>query len=201
MDLQSFTLRDFFRDETIGEEAVSGLHSEEDVRELDHNANDRDRHSRKSSALIKAVIGHVDDLLGIEVRDILLRAWDTYEDLAQYADPQRLSPDELVVLPLMEHAITSIHRPTIEVEFTRRLKKTVPFTITIDLDLSGFMLEIRDGKIMKILTGQCFGRGEVCCMNTLLYRKESGRINLPGAIDMGKGIAITPRADSSPRCV
>lgn len=190
MDSKSFTLRDFFRDETIGEEAVSGLHSEEEVRELDHDTNDGDRHSRKSRALIRAVIGHVDDLLGIEVRDILLRAWEKYEDLAQYADPQRYSPDELVVLPLMEHAITSIHRPSIEVEFSRRLKKNIPFTITTEFSLSGFMLEIQAGKIMKIFAGQCQGSGSVCCMNTCLYRKESTKINLPGAIDLGEGIAI-----------
>lgn len=190
MDSPSFTLRDFFRDGKIGEEAIAGLHSEEQVRELDHDTHDGENHSRESRALIKAVVDHVDDVLGIEVRDILLRAWDKYEDLAQYADPQRYSPDELVVVPLMEHVITSIHRPTIEVEFTGLIKKTVPFTIMIEFHLSGFILEIRNGKIMKILAGQCQGSGEVSCLNTVLYRKEATGINLPGAIDLGEGIAI-----------
>ncbi len=189
MDTASFTLRDFFGNETITDAALENLHVENNLREVADDMH-KEVPEGKGRALVNAIARHLDDLLGIEVSDILLRAWKKYENLGRYNDPLRYPPDQLFLVPLTEHTISSKHKPALEIAAGKLFKKTIPFDIALELELTGFMLEIQGGKIITILTGECRGKGTVSCMGTLLLNRESEEIRLPGSIALGDGIPI-----------
>lgn len=198
MDTASFTLRDFFGNETISDAALENLHGKKVIREVADDMHETVPEG-KGHAVVNAVARHLDDLLGIEVSDILLRAWKKYEDLGRYNDPLRYPPDQLFLVPLTEHTISSKHKPALEIAAGKLFKKTIPFDIALELELTGFILEIQGGKIRTILTGECRGKGTVSCMGTLLINRESGEIRLPGSIALGDGIPIvTERVQKSP---
>jgi len=198
MDTESFTLRDFFGNETISDAALENLHGKKVIREVADDMHEAVPEG-KGHAVVNAVARHLDDLLGIEVSDILLRAWKKYEDLGRYNDPLRYPPDQLFLVPLTEHTISSKHKPALEIAAGKLFKKTIPFDIALEMELTGFMLEIQGGKIITILTGECRGKGTVSCMGTLLINRESGEIRLPGSIALGDGIPIvTERGQKSP---
>ena len=91
---------------------------------------------------------------------------------------------------MLEHTISSKHKPEIVIEIEPLFKKTIPFDVTVKLVLKGFTLEIQAGLIKKIHTGECKGTGSVQCMNVTLLEKASGDITLPGIIGLGEGVPV-----------
>ncbi|MBV5319359.1 MAG: hypothetical protein JZU72_00130 [Chlorobium phaeobacteroides] len=189
MDTSSYTLQDFFGRGNIAGTRLEELQADESISELKTRFHEESGKG-EWTPVWKSIIEHVDELLGIRLSDIMVRAWKKFEDLSKYRDVERYPPDQLFIAPLMEHCIRSKHQPKIEIEGGRLFKKTIPFDISLQFVLKGFTLEIQDGKIRKIHTGECSGSGMVQCMKVTLLEKESCNIPLPGSIDLGEGIPI-----------
>lgn len=142
------------------------------------------------SAVWDAVKGQVEKLLEIRFVDIFLGAWTKYEELRKYCDPDLHSPQETHLVPLVEHSITSTHKPAVEIEIGELFRESIPFEIALTASLSGMLLQIRGGKILKVYTGRCQGSGSVTCSGVSLMEKETCPIQLPGVMDLGEGVAI-----------
>jgi hypothetical protein len=189
MDSKNGSLKDFFDWQKISAASLGELHAKDGIGELKIQLNNVCP-GLEWKAVWNTVIGHLDKLLEINVSEILLRAWKNYHDLSKYLDAQKYPPDRSYLAPLLEHSITSKHKPEIVIEIEPLFKKTIPFDISLKLSLKGFTLEIQAGKITKIHTGECRGNGTVQCMNVTLLEKTSGDITLPGVIDLGEGVPI-----------
>ncbi|MHC1744762.1 MAG: hypothetical protein AB9873_17280 [Syntrophobacteraceae bacterium] len=144
------------------------------------------------SAVWDSVVGQVEKILEIRFVDIFLGAWTKYEELRKYCDPALHSSEETHLVPLVEHSITSTHQPSVEIEIGELFREKIPFEIAITLKLSGMLLQIREGKILKVYTGRCEGNGSVRCSGISLIEKEASGVQLPGVMDLGDGIAIQP---------
>ncbi len=189
MESKNVTLKDFFDWQKISKATLGELHTKDGVGELKIQLNNVSP-ELEWKAVWSAVTSHLDKLLDLDVSEILLRAWKNCRDLSKYRDAQQYPPDRFYLAPLLEHSITSKHKPEIVVEIEPLFKQTIPFDITLKLTLKGFTLEIQAGKITKIHTGTCKGSGTVQCMNLTLLEKASGDITLPGIIDLGEGVSI-----------
>jgi len=185
------TLADFFIVSDIAADRLDEL--EADATVADFRAKlAREFDGLRWSAVWDAVKGQVEKLLEVRFVDILLGAWTKYEELQKYCDPAQHPPEETYLVPLLEHALTSTHQPAVEIEIEDAFREKIPFEIALTLKLSGMLLQIRGGRILKIYTGRCQGSGSVKCSGIALIEKETSSIQLPGVMDLGDGVAIEP---------
>jgi hypothetical protein len=196
MDSNNYSLRDFFDQKKISDKTLEELYSKEGIGELKIRLN-QECQELEWKAVWNSIIDHVDKLLNINVSEIMLRAWKNYHDLSKYRDLEKYPPDKSFLAPLLEHTITSKHKPEIVIELEPLFKKTIPFDINIKLVLKGFTLEIQAGKVIKIHTGECKGSGTFQCLNVTLLEKATGNIVLPGIIDLGEGVPIGPEKEKA----
>ena len=129
-------------------------------------------------------------LLDVPLSDILVGAWNKYRILLKYVDKEKYPPEEVIMVPLVDHTIESEHHPYLEFLLNEKSIGKIEFQITIAVTLEGFVLKIQDGRIREILTGNCKGKGTIQCENAVLLERESAPISLPGSIDLGAGVAI-----------
>ena len=135
------------------------------------------------------------DLLEISIPDILVAAWNKYQILLKYLDREKYPPNESFLVPLAEHCITSEHHPYVEILVNDQPVGKIGFDINVALTLEGIILKIQDGKIKEIFTSTCKGKGTISCDHKVILEKKTESVPLPGTIDLGQGIPITPMAD------
>jgi hypothetical protein len=123
--------------------------------------------------------------LSLPIKKILVSAWQKKRLFDQYRDRSESESDETILLPLAEHTIRSEHHPRIEVFFNGRLIHTITLDIALHLDLEGFMLTLRGGKLMDIQTGKCQAKGRVMYDKATLLKKDSEALSLPGTFHFG----------------
>jgi hypothetical protein len=187
--MQKFTLADFFGHADIDASPLEKLQKTELIETLRKSLPAKEI-ALQWKPVWSSIIDHIGKLLDIDMVEIMLRAWKNFFDLHKYADTAAFPPDHTYLETLVEHSITSKHVPEIVVEIDHAIKKTIPFEISLQLKLKGFVLEITAGKIMKIRTGECSGKGSLKCMNVALLEKESAKVALPGTIDLGEGVPL-----------
>jgi hypothetical protein len=129
-------------------------------------------------------------ILDIGFDDMLFGAWKKYCQLQQYRDTDKYPPDQAVPVPLVEHTITSTHRPYIDVFLNNRLIGRIVFAITLQLKLEGVVLKIQGGKICGVTAGACDGTGSLKIGDVSLIETKLFRFVLPDVITLAEGIDI-----------
>ena len=132
----------------------------------------------------------VENLLEISIPNILVAAWSPF--LVKYLDRKKYPANEILLVPLAEHTITSEHHPYLEIMVNDQLVGKIGFKISVDLTLEGIILKIQNGEVKKISTGTCKGKGTIKCGDLLLVKEEAKSLALPGSIDLSPGVPITP---------
>jgi hypothetical protein len=138
------------------------------------------------------ILNKLSELLAIGIPDILVTAWNKYEILLKYLDREKYPPNESFLVPLAEHCITSEHHPYLEIRLNDQPVGKIGFEVKVTLTLEGIILKIQDGKIKEIFTGKCKGKGMVSCDHIVILEEKTEAVPLPGSIDLGQGIPITP---------
>lgn len=183
------TLADFFTLPEIATDRLEELNAHATVAELRARLA-KEFDGFRWSAVWDAVTGQLEKLLEVRFVDILLGAWTKYDEIIKYGDPASHPPEEAHLVPLIEHTVVSTHDPAVEIQVGETFCEKVPFKIELTLKLSGMMLQIRAGRILKIYTGRCQGSGSVKCSGITLLEKEAMDIHLPDMMDLGEGVAI-----------
>ena len=129
-------------------------------------------------------------ILDVGFDDILFGAWKKYRELQQYTDTNKHSPDEVVLVPLVEHTITSTHRPYIDLFVNEKRVGHIVFTITLRLKLEGIVLKIQGGKIREVKAGACDGEGSLKIGDVPLAEGKLISFDLPGVITLTNGVEI-----------
>jgi hypothetical protein len=128
--------------------------------------------------------------LSVPISDILAGGWNQYRALAQYRDRSKHPPNEIALVPLKEHTITSSHRPQIEIFLNDRRIGAIEFEVRLALKIEVAILKIQNGKIKEIEAGSCMGRGTLLCGPAILFDMPSRKIQLPKLISFGEGLSI-----------
>ena len=123
-------------------------------------------------------------------QDLLANAWRKYSELTEYADPEKHPPEETNLVPLGKHTLKIEYSPYLEILLQGQPLGKMIFDVKLALELEGFVLTIRDGKILKVRTGDCRGSGTVEYADKKILQRKLTKVNLPGAIDLGEGISL-----------
>jgi hypothetical protein len=134
-------------------------------------------------------LGHLFDL---GLPDLLINAWFKARELRKYADPKQYTPGEINEVELAQHEISSKHKPKLELQLNRKKLYEFAFDAALELEISGAVLLIQDGKIkeMRALTGK--GSCQLKYGEHEIWKRESEEYKLPGVVSFGAGIAIPP---------
>ena len=191
MDTERVTLADIvdFRPRALSNEEWSRIESREGVKEL-HAPLERAKIPGGWAGLRNKVLGEAGGLLDIGVVDLMRGAWSKCRELEAYRDSEKYPPDKTFSVPLVEHKITSIHKPRVDIRMNQKIVGCVRFTVNIEIAIKGLTLDIRNARIKKIHIGDCKAKGSFFCEGFLLAERESARLALPGVIDLGEGIEI-----------
>ena len=130
------------------------------------------------------------DLLNVNVVDLLVNCWKKYMQISEYADTEKYGPGEEILAPLATHTMRSEHRPYVQILLKEKEIGRVIFHLEFSLILEGFVLKIRDARIMEILTGSGQGEGSLSLVEVPLWKRELKPVRFPGQLSLGSGIPL-----------
>jgi len=138
----------------------------------------------------KVLLEAAGSLLDIRVLDVMSWAWKKGRELEAYRDTEKYPPDKTFSVSLVEHQITSTHKPYVEIRANQKIVGIVHFLVKIEIAIKGMKLEIQNARIKKIHAGECKAKGSFLCEGFLLAKRESNPLDLPGTVDLGEGLEI-----------
>ncbi len=143
----------------------------------------------------KKMMEQVSALLKIDTRAILLSSWGASKELLKYVNRDDYPPDEIVLLPLAEHTITSTHKPSLKPSIKNVPLTEIQFNVDLALTLKGVILKLQNGRIMELNIGSCEAKGAVKFKDFTIVEKDGEFPELLGSFDLGEGIPINKSAE------
>jgi hypothetical protein len=125
----------------------------------------------------------------IQLGELLHRSWRQVDEFREAVEEGRHDHEAVAVIPLMEHAITTTHTPSLELFLGRKRLARMPLEIELNLLLNGVALELRGGKIAGLRSGECAGEGAVLVGGVPIVEQETPAIHLPGRLAFPKKAA------------
>src|SRR5712692_2744778 len=115
MDIQRVKLAEVvdFGPRELSNDDWSRFESREGVREL-RRALEEVRLPGGWAGLRNKILAEAGGLLDIRLLDVMRWAWRKGRELEAYRDTEKYSPDKTFCVPLVEHKITSTHKPYVE---------------------------------------------------------------------------------------
>jgi len=140
--------------------------------------------------MVKGIGEKAGELFDVDVGWLLVTGWSKYQELRKYADATKYPPDETNLVPLGTHTLHLSYSPYVEILYNGQPFGKLAFDVILSFELEGFVLTIQNGKIKKIHTGSCKGKGKIEYKDHTLGEKALTRISLPGTIDLEEGISL-----------
>ncbi|MCW9708289.1 hypothetical protein [Fodinibius salsisoli] len=132
------------------------------------------------------------DLLSVTIPDILIRAWNKAGILNKYVNREKYDPEEVFLIELKEHTVSSKHKPYLDVEVNNKSIGRINVDVDLEILVKGGILKIQDARIRQLRTGTLKISGAIHCEGLEITKKESKEIKIPGKIALGEGIPIAP---------
>jgi hypothetical protein len=140
--------------------------------------------------IVEEAWGKLPELLNIKLADVICGGWNKLRDLAKYTDGDKYPPDQVVLVQLAEHTVSSVHHPYVEILVNGQPRGRIVFDLSVDLTLKGVVLKIQDAKIMAVKSGSCQARGSLAFEKAVLAEGTLGPFDLPGEMDLGNGLSL-----------
>jgi hypothetical protein len=135
---------------------------------------------------------NLNELLAIDIpKNILAGTWKNQKLLWEYCDKEKYPPDVKSLVPLIEHTLKTSHEPSLEVSAFGQALGTLAVKLEATFLIKSGMLEVQDGKIKKIQTGDIESTGQLHYMNVPVMETKKIVIHIPGAYDLKEGVEIT----------
>lgn len=184
------TLNDFFGIDASAQDWIDEISGKDDFDSFKGLVADALKNVPVPGNIAALVIEQLSDLLNIDIRAILVKAWSENEALQKYLNPDLYPPGEDVQVALAEHSVVSEHTPSLQPVINGIPVGELSFHIILNLTLKGVILHVRDGRIMEVASAACEGGGEVSFGEYTLLKKEPAAWDLPGRISLGEGVPI-----------
>jgi hypothetical protein len=137
-----------------------------------------------------AIAEKAKDFMNLDVVEVLGEAWKKYAEVEKYADRKKYGPEVSVLVPLVEHTVSSKHHPKVEVLVHEVPVGSVEFDLEFSITFDACELKIQDAAIREILPGSARGEASLKLAGVTLLKRESRPLSFPGRIPLGKGIPL-----------
>jgi hypothetical protein len=110
-------------------------------------------------ALQNALDTALDEAFGLPLGAVLEDSWSRLDVIRDAISGTRSTSGAVVFAPLLEHAVTSRHQPSIDLVVAGRTIGTLPLEISLKLIVRGAEVEVRGGRMVGLRGGECTGEG------------------------------------------
>ena len=142
----------------------------------------------------------VQEALDIPVTDLLIGAWQRARDLRAALETTRESANATALVPLLAHAITSEHRPYVDIVVEGVPLARLVFPVKVELRVEGVILRVRQGQIADIMAGTVKVKGTLKFGDFVLFECALGPISIPGSLAVAPAqAACSALAGAGPR--
>jgi len=172
MKYEELKLSHLFPDSDFQNEKIKEVEIRDKISDLKKEINKKEPRL-KWAKVLEEMLGTSSKLLNVSLKDILERAWHTYEEINKYLDTEQYNSDETFLIPLAQHTVVSDHHPEIEIRLAGTYLGKIDFDVHLELLLTGIILKIGQGKIQGVKTGKCRSRGYFACEGISLFEDES----------------------------
>ena len=118
----------------------------------------RPRRACRSASLLDGIGKAVQDALDVPVADLLIGAWQRARDLRAALETTRESDSATVLVPLLAHAISSEHRPYVDIVVEGVPLARLVFPVKVEFRLEGVIVRVQQGQIAEISPGRSRSR-------------------------------------------
>jgi hypothetical protein len=126
----------------------------------------------------------------LKLLDLCVGAWKKYEELQEFSNLKKHPASEENEVALLEHEVTSIHHPSLEITMGKVKLGTIKFDLNISLKLGGAELTIQGGQITKVRLGKCHGEATLEWETAQLLDLKSKNLEFGDAIPLSEPIKI-----------
>lgn len=133
--------------------------------------------------LTAALATAIDDVFQVPLGDVLGASWKKAAALKDGIDATRGDPSKVVVVPLMDHKVTSKHQPHVDLMFSGKSLHRLVFDISLTLELKGVQLQVREGRIAGLTSGDCLGHGIFSMGGQEIIKRSTPSFALPGRLN------------------
>jgi hypothetical protein len=139
--------------------------------------------------IIEGVSKGLEAALDVPISTILVSAWDRARELRAAIQQTRDSDKAAVLLPLLDHTITSEHRPYVEVVMSGTPIARLVFPLTLAFHLEGIVLRIAHGRLADVLAGTLKIEATLKFAEFVLLEKALPPIAIPGSLALDHATA------------
>ena len=132
--------------------------------------------------IIDGVSKGLETALDVPISSMLAGAWERARELRAAMQQTRDSENDAVLLPLLDHTITSEHRPYVDVVLNGTAIARLVFPLTVIFHLEGIVLRIAKGRIADVLAGQITIKATLKFAEFVLIEKALPPMTIPGAL-------------------
>lgn len=186
-------LNQFFGVDQVSKETVTALVKTKEFQKLKGKLKKEMPAISLSESFFEMIVGHLSEVLHIDVRAILLNTWNTSSEILQYADSKKYPPEQAFMVPLVEHTIISEHTPSLKLTLNKAPVGEIELDVKLELTVKGVILKIQNKRIMALNPGTCKGNGSVRYGDLVLIQKKSS-FDFPGLFALGAGIPLNETA-------
>lgn len=172
MNYEEITLNHLFHKNQLQETEVSELERDKKISSLKNEIIKKEP-QLKWKNVWEEIIGTSTQLLQLNLSVILEKAWEKYEEVSKYLNVNTYGKNDVFLIPLLEHTITSEHHPKIEISLGETQLGYINFDLLLSLKLSGILLKISGGKIQGVKSGKCSSSASFSCEGIVLFQDES----------------------------
>lgn len=127
----------------------------------------------------------LEQVMAVQIGEILVASWSKLTALAEALETTRADPSSVVILPLLDHKVSSKHAPCIDLLCAGKELAKLAFDISLVLSLKGVELELRRGAVVSVKAGQAVGEGKLVLAGKTLVQRTTPPLSLPGRLALG----------------
>jgi hypothetical protein len=99
------------------------------------------------ASLVGQIGREVANFLDMPVDDLLCSAWDKHQLVREALEHTRGRPDAVTRVTILQHRLTSTHRPRVELTADGQRYPICDIVLTLSLEVDSFVVEVRDGRV------------------------------------------------------
>jgi hypothetical protein len=149
----------------------------------------RDTTDSARSAVGAEIIRTVDALLDLDLGGLLATGWTKHKTLTSAAEQTRAAPGTSAVVSLLEHSVSSTHRPRVDLLVREKRIGSVHLELSVRFTVRGLAATVRGGKLVSLTGGSCDINASLSVEEHELAHRTA-RADLPLVVRLGDGIPL-----------
>ena len=134
--------------------------------------------------IVEGVSKGLHDALDVPISSVLGSAWNRARELRAAILQTRDSDKAAVLVPLLDHTITSEHRPYVDVMVNGAAIARLVFPLKLALQVEGAVLRVAKGRITDVMAGQLTVKATLKFAEFVLFEKALSPIPIPGTLPL-----------------